>query len=689
VYTAVADPLVGRLLEGRYRILDRIARGGMSTVYAAVDERLDRLVAVKVMNAALSADPAFSDRFAREARAAARLTHLNVVSVYDQGHDRAPDGHHVFLVMELVEGRTLRELLRERGRLTPAEALSILEPVLAALTAAHRAGLVHRDIKPENILISDDGVVKVADFGLARAIETDGHATATGIMMGTVAYCSPEQISRGRTDARSDVYAAGIVLFELLTGVAPYVGESAVNVAFQHVHNHVPPPSSRVRGIDPRLDELVLRATDSDPAGRPIDAGAFLAEMTDVRTDLDLPTVVLAGVTGGVTSAVSATGALGGSAARTGSARATTARTGRIDDNVATGPVVRSGGLRNAVQHTLAVNTRGHEDQFTDEGPPPPVVIPPPKPRKPRKQRSARSRRRRRALIVLIIVLLLGGSVGYASWWYGTGRFGHVPSLVGDSQSVATAALKKAGYSLSGTETQFSDTIPKDMIVSTSPAAGARIPHSHKVTLVLSKGKELVTIPTVTVGSSTDEARSLLGGVPIQVNAVTTSRPSDTVAAGTVLGTDPAGGTSVARGSQVQLILSSGPPILAVPDETNKSQQAATDDLKGVGFAVTVKTDYSPVVASGLVITQAPGAGASLAKFQTVTIDVSKGPAPVVLPAIAAGTSLPDAQAKLQALGLVVKVNTVYGGHLDVVLGMTPAAGTTVPYGSAVTLDVA
>src|SRR3954462_8773015 len=182
----------------------------MSTVYAAVDERLDRLVAVKVMSSALSAAPALSDRFAREARAAARLTHLNVVSVYDQGNEIAPDGHHVFLVMELVEGRTLRELLRERGRLTPAEAVSIMEPVLSALSAAHHAGLAHRDVKPENILLSDDGIVKVADFGLARAVESHPTATRTGLMMGTVAYCAPEQISKGSTDPRSDVYSAGL-----------------------------------------------------------------------------------------------------------------------------------------------------------------------------------------------------------------------------------------------------------------------------------------------------------------------------------------------------------------------------------------------------------------------------------------------------------------------------------------------
>ncbi|MDP9118255.1 MAG: protein kinase, partial [Actinomycetota bacterium] len=286
MHTATADPLVGRTLEGRYRILDRVARGGMSTVYSAVDERLDRLVAVKVMSGALSADPAFSDRFTREARAAARLTHLNVVSVYDQGTDSSSGVNHVFLVMELVSGRTLRDLIRDSGPIEVAAAVSVMEPVLSALSAAHRAGLVHRDIKPENILLSDDGIVKVADFGLARAVEAEATATRTGLMMGTVAYCAPEQISRGSADQRSDVYSAGIVLFELLTGQPPYRGDSAINVAYQHVHSRVPAPSSRVKGIPSEIDELVIDATDSDPGSRPVDAGEFLARLADVRSAL-------------------------------------------------------------------------------------------------------------------------------------------------------------------------------------------------------------------------------------------------------------------------------------------------------------------------------------------------------------------------------------------------------------------
>ena len=404
--TTADDHLVGRSLEGRYRILEPIARGGMSTVYAAVDERLDRLVAVKVMSAALSADPAFSDRFAREARAAARLTHLNAVSVYDQGHQVGPDGHHVFLVMELVEGRTLRDLLRERGHLSVAEAVSIMEPVLSALSAAHRAGLVHRDVKPENILLSDDGVVKVADFGLARAVETDITSTRTGLMMGTVAYCAPEQIANGTADPRSDVYSAGVVLFELLTGEAPYVGGSAMTVAYQHVNSRVPAPSSRLGGhgaVPTEVDELVIAATDSDPTGRPADAGAFLAEIADIRLALALPVTPVP-------------------------ARRRSPRPTRPDPAARRGPspdVVTTAGLNpSAAQQDTAVdpgrrrNGRRPAAAPRADSTPPPVVIPPPQPGR----AVAPRRRRRRALIIVLILLLVGAAVGYVSWYYASGR---------------------------------------------------------------------------------------------------------------------------------------------------------------------------------------------------------------------------------------------------------------------------
>jgi serine/threonine-protein kinase len=352
-------------------------------------------------------------------------------------------------------------------------------------------------------------------------------------------------------------------------------------------------------------------------------------------------------------------------------------------DDHPTGPVARTGGLRMAVQHTLAVNSR--EPDYDDEGPPPPVVIPPPKQRKPRRERN---HRRRRSLIALLIVVLLGLAAGYGGWWYASGRFGKIPSLGGQSQSSGAAALKRAGFKVAATtQNQFSDTVAKNLIISTVPAAGSRLPHKHKVTLVLSKGKEMVTIPAVTVGSTPDEARGLLGTVPITVNAVTTSQPSDTVAAGKVLGTNPAGGVSVPHGTQVKLIVSSGPPILAVPDETGKTQQPATDDLKAAGFAVKVTTDYSPVVPAGTLISQNPGPGASLAKFQTVTIDVSKGPAPVVVPSVI-GEQVSAAKTTLQGLGFVVNVVSVPFASLNTVVTQNPNPGVTKPYGSTITVYI-
>src|SRR6478672_7566428 len=377
----------------------------MSIVYSAVDERLDRRVAVKVMSSALSADPKFSHGVSLEARAAARLAHVNTVAVYDQGVDDSA-GHHVFLVMELVPGRTLRDLIRERQSsrrgFSPAEAVSIMEPVLSALSAAHRAGLVHRDIKPENILLSDDGLVKVADFGLARAIDADSASTRTGLMMGTVAYCAPEQIVHGRCDQRSDVYSAGIVLFELLTGRPPFHGDSAMNIAYQHVHNRVPAPSSRVKGIPTPVDEIVVAATDSDPTGRPADASAFLAELADTRAQLALPIVPVPPRTRPPATPP-----------RNGAGRPhhppVGSRTGTTAPVRGTGPVTDDLHRRGDTARTSEIrrNSDRHDTEVVERrpGPPPPVVIPPPKGRR---QLSPRARRRRRRLIGLLAVLLLG-----------------------------------------------------------------------------------------------------------------------------------------------------------------------------------------------------------------------------------------------------------------------------------------
>src|SRR5580704_6557086 len=277
----LADPLTGRLLDGRYAVTARIAHGGMATVYQATDTRLDREVALKVMHAELARDEEFVRRFIGEAKSVARLSHQNVVAVFDQGSD----GLFLYLAMEYVPGRTLKEVLRDSGRFSPAAALEIMTGVLDGLAAAHASGIVHRDIKPENVLLTADGRIKVADFGLARAQSAAAH-TRAGLLIGTVSYVPPEQVTGGSMGPGGDVYSAGVMLFELLTGRLPFTGDTPLSVAYQHVNSGVPAPSALVPGIPAAVDQLVLAATSRDPARRPADACEFLRAVRQVREGL-------------------------------------------------------------------------------------------------------------------------------------------------------------------------------------------------------------------------------------------------------------------------------------------------------------------------------------------------------------------------------------------------------------------
>jgi serine/threonine protein kinase/beta-lactam-binding protein with PASTA domain len=670
VQTATGDRLIGRVLEGRYRVLERLARGGMSTVYSALDERLDREVAVKVMSAALSTDPAFADRFAREARVAARLSHLNAVAVYDQGTD---DGH-VFLVMELVRGRTLRDLIREQRQLSPAQAVSILEPVLGALAAAHRAGLVHRDIKPENILLADDGVVKVADFGLARAIESDASNTRTGLMMGTVAYCPPEQISRGNADARSDVYSAGVVLFELLTGSTPYVGDSAMAVAYQHVNSDVPAPSSRRSGLPTQLDDVVLRATSREPSGRPLDAGALLAELHDVRLDLGLPVVAVPprpradqpiDATQPI-AAVPAGNPMSPVSPLVAPAEATTA------PNPAA-PVF------DPLQNTVI------GERPMTPGPPQAAQGQPVK--RGKRPLSRKARARRRAAIVVLIILLLGALTGYGAWWLAVGRYHEVPQLSGLSQAAATKRLSDGGFSVSSAvNRQFSETVAAGTVLGTDPSAGSHLLSGKSVTLIVSKGQERYKVPAVS--GTFDQARQTLQTIPeVQVTQQLKADDTGNIASGQVMGTDPAAGISVKRGQAIIVFVSSGPPSVDVPDVKGKKKDEAESKLTDAGFKVGFSEDYSDTVPEGRVISQSPDTGSAV-KFSTVSVVVSKGPPLVTIPEITNGTNADDAKAQLEGLGLKVKIDKQFGGFLNQVVAMDPKAGQQVPKGTEVKLTV-
>ncbi|SEO98110.1 serine/threonine protein kinase [Trujillonella endophytica] len=658
----MTDPVVGLVLEGRYRLEERLARGGMSTVYAATDLRLDRTVAVKVMAEHLKHDPSFVERFTREARAAAMLSHPNVVSVSDQGSDQGL----VFLVMELVRGRTLRDLLQARGRLTVAEAFAVLEPVLSGLAAAHRAGIVHRDIKPENVLIGTDGVVKVADFGLARAVEGTGQTSHTGgVLIGTVAYLSPEQLERGKADARSDVYAAGIVLYELLTGHPPFGGDTPLAVAYQHVHHDVPPPSEDVPGLAWQVDELVARTTRRDPVVRPLDAGAFLADLEDVRSDVGIPRVPVP---------------TGRSSAGPDTLRPTNRPTrprpsGPLGHPSDPGTEVL-GGTRSRGSRTSMLPGMG-------AGPTTDVAGARPTPPRPRPGVPDHIRRRRTRL-ALAVVLLLAITVGAVGWWLGSGRWTTVPQLVGLDRDAAIGELQEAGLDPDCCEEVFSETVPAGQVISADPAEGDAI-RGTDVSLVVSKGPERFSIDAGWVGQPIDDVRAAWEEAQLPLAFSEVQDYDQDIPVGHVTGFDPGPGTELPRDSAVTVYVSRGPAPVAVPDVLGQTAEAARGTLEQLGFTVEETTGRSPDVDTGEVMAVSPAAGVAAPYASTVTIQVSEGLPRVEVPDVR-GDDADDARATLEALGLRVEVQTFIAG--STVRFQNPGAGETVDWGTTVRLLV-
>jgi len=663
VDTAVTDPVVGVVLEGRYRLEERVARGGMSTVYAATDLRLHRTVAVKIMADHLVGDPTFVDRFIREARAAAMLSHTNVVSVSDQGSDRGL----VYLVMELVRGRTLRDLLQARGRLTVAEAFAVLEPVLAGLTAAHRAGIVHRDIKPENVLIGIDGVVKVADFGLARAVAGTGQTSVTGgVLIGTVAYLSPEQLERGGADARSDVYAAGVVLYEMLTGHPPYGGDTPLAVAYQHVHHDMPVPSAEVAGIPWQVDELVARVTRRDPAARPIDAGAFLAELSDLRSDLDIERVPVP--TGRSTAGPDTLRPIN---------RPHPTRSRHPSDpgtrDIRPGTEVVGGGRHGSSRTSVL----GAGPTASVAGRRPPV--------RPRPATGAPDHvRRRRSRLIVAIILLLAVTIGAVGWWLGSGRWTTVPQLAGKNKDTAIGLLQEAGLDPDCCDQQFSEDVPAGVVISADPAKGDAIRGSD-VHLVVSTGPERYPVPAELAGQQEDAVVAALQKLPLQV--VTQGTYSDTVPPGAVIGFDPPAGTPLKNGAVVTVLVSQGHKPVDVPNVVGQTPEAAKATLQQLGFQVQRGDDgRSRDVAAGQVMAVSPAPAAGPQPYgSTVTIQVSAGVPRVQVPDVR-GKSADEATKILKDLHLQVKISTFIAG--DRVYQQSPNAGDTVDEGTVVQLAV-
>ena len=595
------DPLVGRLLDARYRLDDVIARGGMATVYRATDTRLDRTVAVKVMHRALADDPDFVARFTREARAAARLSTPEVVAVHDQGTD--PETGLAYLVMEHVRGTTLRHLLEQRGALSPARAVSLLEPVLVALAAAHTAGLVHRDVKPENVLLGDDGRVKVADFGLARAVETSTLTATTGLLIGTVAYLAPEQVESGRADARSDVYAAGILLFELLTGDPPYVGQTPLSVAVQHLNSDVPAPSSLVEGVPAALDALVVRATRRDPARRPADAGAFLDELRAVKHDLPVepalrrstprPTEVVAlpvaqaprprrrhrrGLLALLVLVLLAGAALGGGY-YLGTGRYTHAPSVLELTRPQAQARLTAAGL------TVRVGASRHDERIATG-----LVL--------SQQPAPNARLRKDAAVTVVLSSGPDRRV--------------VPTVTGTALSVATSALRQADLVLGQVSRAYSSSVPTGDVLSSDPVAGARLKPGTAVALVVSRGVQQVSVPDVRSRSRGD-AVALVQRTGLRASTLDVF--SDTVPAGTVVDQAPSGGLAP-LGSTVALQVSKGPDVVEVPDVRGDRPGTAERKLREAGL-VGVRVD-GPFSTGSVVYNTDPGPGSRVRRGSRV-----------------------------------------------------------------------
>ncbi|MFI6346950.1 Stk1 family PASTA domain-containing Ser/Thr kinase [Streptomyces sp. NPDC050560] len=661
--TSLKDPLVGQVLDGRYRVDALIAVGGMATVYRALDTRLDRVLALKVMHPALAADASFVERFIREAKSVARLSHPNVVAVYDQG----ADGQYVYQAMEYVAGCTLRDVLRERGALQPRAALDILEPVLAALGAAHRAGFVHRDMKPENVLIGDDGRVKVADFGLVRAV--DSVTNTTGTVLGTVSYLAPEQIEKGAADPRVDVYACGVVLYEMLTGRKPHAGESAAQVLYQHLNEDVPRPSDTVPGLPAALDTLVAAAAARAAAGRPEDAVALLARVRRAREGLtaaQLDAVPPGALAAGHDNAEDRTSVIPRAAARILPRPLPVGDDDAADAEGPGGPGGPGGGSEDELNRTSR------------------LAPPPPGPPGPRGRRFVPPRR---GTLIAVLAVLVALAVGAGVWYINSGQFTKVPPLLAKTEAQAKQRLGEAGLGVGDITRRHSDSDERGTVISTDPAAGSRIRDHDKVGLTISLGPDTVKVPRLE-GLSLGDAKSELASAGLEAGMVTQEFDDD-VDKGSVISTSPAGGTTRKSGTAVAIKVSKGAAV-EVPDVTGESADDATDDLEDEGLHVRVsRTRVTSEADKGDVARQSPGEGTRLAEGDTVTLTLSKGPRMVEVPDVT-GQKVDDARRTLEDAGFEVKVDKgfldgIFGGG-DKVSEQSVEGGDEAPEGSTITL---
>ena len=629
--------LTGELIDNRYLLQRQIASGGMATIYAGLDTRLDRPVAVKIMHAHLANDEAFVSRFIKEAKATAALSHPNIVSIQDQGwNEGGPPA--VFLVMELVEGSTLRDYLNEKGSLTVEQTFQLITPVLSALSAAHRIGIIHRDIKPENILISKDGRIKVADFGLARNITMGQTMTAeSSVVLGSVSYLSPEQVQRGVADARSDIYAVGIVLFEMLTGSKPYSGETPIQIAYRHVNDRIPNIQTIKSEIPTSIAELVYEATAPNPDQRPKNAEDLLNKLREIQAqidpkrrqmslELDLPPIVNKKNKKGK---VSVTSALGGIKEKT-----------------------------SQLISTKPINISKPEDSIRTK-----------------KRKVSRRVRRNRIIALFLLIALIFGSYQILN----AGKIS-VPSLVGMSQGEAKNDLKDLGLNIQVVEEVFSEDVAKGKIIATKPGGGGKISPAGTVGLIVSKGQERIIVPTLN-GLTPDVASGKISDLGLSVGQINESFDMK-IAAGFVIGTDPKVGSEVRRKSIVNLIVSKGVEQLALPSYVGKGGEQALSELNDLGFDVNVKYSFSDSIFKGQVITQRPERSDLISKGSKIELEISKGSEFVFVPNVL-GKNKNDASVDLENLGL--KVSAKGSGKVN---NISPAIGSKVKQGTVITITL-
>lgn len=691
----VSDPVAGTLVDNRYAVTSRLARGGMSTVYLAIDQRLDREVALKVLHPHLAADGNFLDRLGREAKAAARLSHPHVVGVLDQGND----GNTAYLVMEYIKGHTLRDVLRERGALPPRLALALIDPVVEGLGAAHAAGFIHRDVKPENVLIADDGRIKIGDFGLARAVTS---STSTGALLGTVAYISPELVLGKPADARSDVYSVGIMLYEMLTGRQPFEGEVPIQVAYQHVNGTVGPPSDLVPGLAGEVDELVQWCTANDPENRPVDGNALLQELRHIRTnltdaELDLLPPAAAAAASQHQTEVLARRSNPTTLMPPARPAAPAYPPGRQE---APAPSASAGPAAQVPYHQRPGLALPDDDDADSGWSPPPPRLGKRAQRRADKEsgklralaaatpvRTLREGNPRRRGILWVLVLIIAALLATGAGWFfgmGPGAAAAVPAVANKTVAQAQQLLGGVGFR-STTSDVFDDEVPTGLVVGTDPAAGTEIRKFQPVSLLVSKGPQLFPLPKLT-GGTLSEAKTSLNSDGMALGTVT-EQFDEQAAAGTVMSQDPAAGTPARHGTPVAIVVSKGPQPIAVPSVVGKSGDDAVAALKAAGLTAKVAPEavFDRNIPEGAVVSQSPANG-TLTRGGTVTLTISKGPRMVAVPSYI-GKQATEARKALEALGFQVRVNNILGGFFGTVRDQSPV-NREVPEGSVITITV-